>query len=112
MNSNKQAGFPGNAFVTSNNHAWRISQNIAVAKGERFTASETCSATSGIRTAIVKYAAKAPNGCASNYSFKPRPLRGSANAVSCTTTPRRYAVRLNSGVRPRLKQFFLCAIAN
>ena len=41
----------------------------------------------------------APFTHASNYSFKPRPLRGSANAVSCTTTPRRYAVRLNSGVR-------------
>ena len=35
----------------------------------------------------------------SNYSFKPRPLRGSANAVSCTTSPSRCAVRLNSGVR-------------
>ncbi len=34
----------------------------------------------------------------SNYSFKPRPLRGSANAVSCTTSPSRCAVRLNSGV--------------
>jgi len=35
----------------------------------------------------------------SNKSFKPRPLRGSAHAVSCTTPPRRYAVRLNSGVK-------------
>ena len=35
-----------------------------------------------------------------NYSFKPRPLRGSAYALSCSTTPRRYAVRLNSGVMP------------
>ena len=39
----------------------------------------------------------AENG--SNYSFKPRPLRGSACAVSCTTPPSRYASRLNSGVR-------------
>ncbi len=43
---------------------------------------------------------------ASNYSFKPRPLRGSANAVSCTTTPRRYAVRLNSGVRAHMKDLW------
>ena len=34
-----------------------------------------------------------------NYSFKPRPLRGSAYAVICTTTPSRAAARLNSGVR-------------
>ncbi len=41
-----------------------------------------------------------------NYSFKPRPLRGSACAVSCTTPPGRAAVRLNSGVRQRTKKFF------
>jgi hypothetical protein len=34
-----------------------------------------------------------------NNSFKPRPLRGSACAVTCTTPPRRKSVRLNSGVR-------------
>ena len=38
-----------------------------------------------------------------NYSFKPRPLRGSAYAVSCTTTPSRCAVRLNSGVSAQVK---------
>jgi len=35
----------------------------------------------------------------SNYSFKPRPLRGSARAVTCTTPPSRCVARLNSGVR-------------
>ena len=34
-----------------------------------------------------------------NNSFKPRPLRGSAAWVTCTTPPFRAAVRLNSGVR-------------
>ncbi len=35
-------------------------------------------------------------------SSKPRPLRGSARAVTCTTPPSRYASRLNSGVsRPQ-----------
>ena len=43
-----------------------------------------------------------------NNSFKPRPLRGSTCAVSCTTPPSRYASRLNSGVRQRTKSFF-CA---
>ncbi len=33
------------------------------------------------------------------YSFKPKPLRGLAHAVSCTTPRGRYAGRLNSGVR-------------
>ena len=66
---------------------------------------------SGIRPTIVKYTAKAPNGCASNYSFKPRPLRGLAHALVCSTTLGRCASRLNSGVRPRIKQFFLCVVA-
>ena len=39
-----------------------------------------------------------------NKSFKPRPLRGSANAVSCTTSPSRCAVRLNTGVRRSMIQ--------
>ena len=43
-----------------------------------------------------------------NKSFKPRPLRGSAHALSCSTTPCRKAVRLNSGVRRRFEQFSLC----
>ena len=34
----------------------------------------------------------------SNNSFKPRPLRGSAHAVTCTTPPCRKSVQLNSGV--------------
>ena len=38
-----------------------------------------------------------------NYSFKPRPLRGSAHALSCSTPPCRKAVRLNSGVRPYME---------
>ena len=36
-----------------------------------------------------------------NNSFKPRPLRGSACVLACSTPPFRAAVRLNSGVRPR-----------
>ena len=34
-----------------------------------------------------------------NNSFKPRPLRGSACVLACSTPPFRAAVRLNSGVR-------------
>ena len=34
-----------------------------------------------------------------NNSFKPRPLRGSAQMVAFTITPSRAAARLNSGVR-------------
>ena len=52
----------------------------------------------------MKYATKASTECASNNSFKPRPLRGSAYALSCSTTPCRAAARLNSGVRPVQKQ--------
>ncbi len=99
LNSNKGVGFPGKAFATSNNSARGFAHSIAVATGERSTTAETCSASSNPRAAILKCAAKASTECASNYSFKPRPLRGSANAVSCTTPPCRYAVRLNSGVR-------------
>ena len=33
-----------------------------------------------------------------NNSFKPRPLRGSAQMVAFTITPSRAAARLNSGV--------------
>ena len=77
------------------------SSSIAVATSERHTAFETRSAT---HTAIFKYTAKAPTECASNYSFKPRPLRGLAHALSCNTPLGRCASRLNSGVR-RGKQF-------
>ena len=72
------------------------SSSIAVATSERHTAFETRSAT---HTAIFKYTAKAPTECASNYSFKPRPLRGLAHALVCSTTLGRCAFRLNSGVR-------------
>ena len=41
---------------------------------------------------------------APNYSFKPRPLRGLAHALSCTTTLGRCASRLNSGVRAQNEQ--------
>src|SRR6478672_10268 len=41
---------------------------------------------------------------APNNSFKPRPLRGSACVLACSTPPFRAAVRLNSGVRPVQKQ--------
>ena len=48
-----------------------------------------------------------------NNSFKPRPLRGSAQAVVFTTPPCRAAVRLNSGVRCHLKFLLLtvCLVA-
>ena len=41
---------------------------------------------------------------APNNSFKPRPLRGSACVLACSTPPFRAAVRLNSGVRPVQKE--------
>ena len=43
-----------------------------------------------------------------NNSFKPRPLRGSACVLACSTPPFRKAVRLNSGVRA-LWQFCCCS---
>ena len=39
-----------------------------------------------------------------NNSFKPRPLRGSACVLACSTPPFRKAVRLNSGVRPHRQE--------
>ena len=39
------------------------------------------------------------HGVKPNNSFKPNLLRGPAHAVTCTTSPYRYAGRLNSGVR-------------
>ena len=40
---------------------------------------------------------------APNNSFKPRPLRGSACVLACSTPPFRKAVRLNSGVRCHMR---------
>ena len=78
------------------------SSNISVGTGERPTAVEACPAT---QTEIFKYTAKAPTECASNYSFKPRPLRGLAHALSCSTPLGRCASRLNSGVRQPMRNF-------
>ena len=95
--SEKPLHLPTNALVACSKHrgGHKASNSSQLRHAQRARAF----GPSGLRAAIVKYTAKAPHGCASNYSFKPRPLRGSANAVSCTTSPRRYAVRLNSGVR-------------
>ena len=61
-NSDKLVSVPGKASATSNNRTCGLAARFAAANGERFAASETCSARSSIRAAIVKYAAKAPTG--------------------------------------------------
>jgi hypothetical protein len=93
------SAFLGKAFVTSNNRALGDFSKHRGGQGQ--AAHHNCATLndSGIRPAIVKCTAKAPNGCASNYSFKPRPLRGLVHALSCNTSLGRCASRLNSGVR-------------
>ena len=105
-----------NKFVSLSGQSLRDFQQLRLADSsknclsQRRAAHHNCGTSNdlGIRPAIVKYTAKAPNGCASNYSFKPRPLRGLAHALVCSTPLRRCASRLNSGVRQRTKRFF-CA---